>query len=755
MTARHFSNGGADDGFFDLSPDVCCILSLGGKVIRANAATERILGYSIKDVEGVNVIELVHPDDEREFANSLASVLNAPDRFSQFENRFRAADGSYRWLSWNATNHRGHIFATAHDITESKASLEARYRRLFETAKDAIVIINATDGRILDLNDHLLKITGFEESELRGREVWVSPPFLPGNIGRRMFDALQSSEIFRAETDLAKKTGGLLPCELLCTRYTDGSRRRIQTNIRDISERRRAEAALRESEERFRMLVEGVNDYAIFMTDQEGTIVSWNAGAEKMMGYNDSEIVGRSAEVLFVPEDREQGAPARELEDAVRDGRAEDERWHMRRNGTRFFASGIMTPLWHPDGGLRGFAKIMRDITERKTNEVAMREAQKLESIGLLAGGIAHDFNNLLTGIIGNASLASEDLPPSAPTKRLIDDVITAGQRAADLTRQLLAYSGKGRFRVENVNISDAVAEILELIHASIPERVQLQLRLQQDLPAIEADPTQIQQVAMHLVINAAEAIENGGTIKIWTGRERLDREHLAKTEGLNQLTPGEYVVFQVEDNGSGMHEDTKSRIFDPFFTTKFTGRGLGLAAVAGIVRGHRGAIQVLSLPGVGSTFRVLLPSAGRAAAASKGEQAPASEIRGSETILVADDDRLVREISRKALERYGYRVITAENGKEAVELFKASSDIALVVLDLAMPLMDGQEAYRRMKAIRPEAPILISSGYSELMASSRFGPGEMEGFIQKPYTARQFTERVQKVLQTVRSGHE
>ncbi|MFN7994414.1 MAG: PAS domain S-box protein [Bryobacteraceae bacterium] len=634
------------------------------------------------------------------------------------------------------------------NIMEAESHEETRYRRLFETAKDAIMLIDGATAEILDVNRHSAELFGYSTPEFLGKTIWELPPFRSADLGRRLWEALQHTEVVREEGELPRKDGSLVAVELLCNRYKENGREVIQANIRDISERRQAEAALRDSEERFRVLVEGVKDYAIFMTDAQAKIVSWNRGAERILGYSGDEILGRDSKIVFTPEDRERGEPQGEMETAVRDGRAEDERWHLRKDGSRFFASGVMTPLWHPDGKLRGFAKIMRDVTERKNNEEAMREAQKLESIGLLAGGVAHDFNNLLTGIIGSASLAAEELPRLHPSRLLVESVITAGKRAADLTAQLLAYAGKGKFAIEIFSVSNAVSEIIELIHASVPENIELKLRLGTGLPPIEADRTQIQQIAMNLVINAAEAIDGAGVIRISTGHKQLTAEELVGAE-IAHLPPGDYVFLEVEDSGTGMSQETKARIFDPFFTTKFTGRGLGLAAVSGIVRAHRGAIHVSSAPRQGTTFRVFLPVTERPPQFRHSETA--EPVSGRETILVVDDDELVRRVSQQALERRGYRVRTATNGKEAVELVRgARADVDLVVMDLAMPVMDGEEAHRALKEIRPDLPILISSGYSEAIASSRFGDRGMDAFIQKPYTADQLAARVKKTLAEV-----
>jgi signal transduction histidine kinase len=379
---------------------------------------------------------------------------------------------------------------------------------------------------------------------------------------------------------------------------------------------------------------------------------------------------------------------------------------------------------------------------ERRTLEEQLRQAQKLESLGLLAGGVAHDFNNLLTGILGNASLALEVLDPPEPARTMLLDVVRASERAADLTRQLLAYAGKGRFVVQRVNVSEVVRDIADLICTSIPKLVSLRLDLSDTLPAIEADASQIQQLVMNLVINAGEAMEDrAGSVRVTTGSREITGDAALKS--------GQYVYLEVEDNGSGMDSATLEHIFDPFFTTKFTGRGLGLAAVQGIVRAHRGDISVCSALGVGSTFRILLPAAAEAASiGAPAFQGREPSLTGSGVVLFVDDETLVRRTARATLERYGYRVVEATNGKEGVEILRRSPDqFALVVLDLMMPIMGGEDAFEEMKRIRPDLPIILSSGYDEYEATRRFEGKHVSGFIQKPYTSARLAEKVKHTL--------
>jgi len=382
---------------------------------------------------------------------------------------------------------------------------------------------------------------------------------------------------------------------------------------------------IRTRDEKLRLLEDGLKDFAIFLLDPQGKVARWNRGSERILQYREDEILGRDAAVVLAPEECANGAAACELGTAVSEGRAEGERWHVRKDGTRFLANVVLTALRGPDGQLRGFVKVMRDITERRCQEEAKHEAQILKRVGVLAGGIAHDFNNLLTAIIGNASLAAQDLPRGNRAKRLMEDVITAGQRAAELTQQLLAYAGKGGFAVSKVNLSDAVGDVVHAMRASIPSTVVLEVDLAQQLPEIKADSRQVQQIACNLLINAVEAVEGYGAIRVSTGRLQLDAEDSCSA-GTGHIRAGEYVYCQVEDTGGGMDEQVKARIFDPFYTTKFMGRGLGLAAVSGFVRSHNGAIQLMTAPGQGSTFRVLLPVAERDA--DLGDRPPGPGVR-------------------------------------------------------------------------------------------------------------------------------
>ncbi len=387
---------------------------------------------------------------------------------------------------------------------------------------------------------------------------------------------------------------------------------------------------------------------------------------------------------------------------------------------------------------------------ERRQLEEQLRRAQKLESLGLLAGGVAHDFNNLLTGILGNASLVLELTPESAETRDMIGDIIRASERAADLTRQLLAYAGKGNFIVEPINLSTQVREISDLIRSSVPRNVALDLYLRPDVPPIEADATQIQQLVMNLILNAAEAAgERAGEVRISTGVFQIAPEDPVAQYRPDPPAPGTYVTVQVSDDGCGMSESVQAQIFDPFFTTKFTGRGLGLAAALGIVRSHRGAICVESEEASGSTFTVLFPAidSGQARPEPPPVKHP-DESAPTGAVLIVDDEDLVRRAARATLEHFGYTVFEASSGRDGADLFSRLRDrIAVVLLDLTMPRMGGQEVWRYIRRICPDMGIVITSGFEEADAMKQFSEDAGLQFLKKPFTAAGLAEKIRKAL--------
>jgi nitrogen-specific signal transduction histidine kinase/CheY-like chemotaxis protein len=391
----------------------------------------------------------------------------------------------------------------------------------------------------------------------------------------------------------------------------------------------------------------------------------------------------------------------------------------------------------------------VQDITDRKQFEDQLRQTQKLESLGVLAGGIAHDFNNLLVGILGNASLALESLEPSHPARPLLEEVNVASHRAARLTSQMLAYSGKGRFVVQVVDIAELIRETLPLIQAAIPHTVELLLRVTEPSPPVEIDVAQIQQLVMNLVINAAESIpkEQPGVVTVSASQLIVDENYLRSAGAAQDLQFGPHACIEVRDTGSGMSEETKARIFDPFFTTKFTGRGLGLAAVLGIVRGHHGAIQVDSAPGQGSTFRIFLPAATKARpVAAPDDRQPARPV-GEGTVLVVDDEPIVQQVAQQTLRRAGYQVLLAGNGQIALDIFKQrAAEIRVVLLDVTMPVMSGEQTLVELKKIDPDVHVVLSSGFNEVEAIRRFEGRGLAGFIQKPYTAAALVAKIAAV---------
>ena len=356
-------------------------------------------------------------------------------------------------------------------------------------------------------------------------------------------------------------------------------------------------------------------------------------------------------------------------------------------------------------------------LAERRKRQEQLLQKQKMESLGVLAGGIAHDFNNLLTGILGNASLALDTLQPGAAANRFLEEVVEASERAAHLTKQLLAYAGKGRFFLDSVELSALVRDVSRLIQTSIPNHVRLRLELGEGLPCLQADGSQIQQLVMNLIINAAEAIpdDRAGQVVVSTRTQHVDETYLARAGAASDLGPGEYVAIQVRDDGVGMDENTLQRIFDPFFSTKFAGRGLGLAATQGIVKGHNGLMTVSTSPGHGSTFDALFPVVGSCDGEISAQPTPPHGRNQHGTILVIDDEEVVRRTAKAALERAGYTVIVANDGTEGLRLFAALSGIvSAVLLDLTMPGVGGEQVLREIRAIAPDSCVILSSGYNE-----------------------------------------
>jgi signal transduction histidine kinase len=408
------------------------------------------------------------------------------------------------------------------------------------------------------------------------------------------------------------------------------------------------------------------------------------------------------------------------------------------------YLSTIKIPFRFSDSDTPAVLGVSVDITdlkkadhERQQIERKLLETQKLESLGVLAGGIAHDFNNLLTGILGNASLAKMDLPDTSPLMPVIEQIELATHRAADLCKQMLAYSGKGRFFVQHLNLNQLVEDTTHLLNISINKNCVLRFNLATTLPAIAVDATQIRQIIMNLVINASEAIgTQSGVIAISTGIARVDRDYIATLLHPGGITPGDYVFLEVSDNGVGMSPATLGKIFDPFFTTKFTGRGLGLAAVLGIIRGHKGALKVYSEVGRGTTFKILLPCSDLTTEKAISTPPMAEPVwRGQGSVLVVDDEETVRTVTARILETLGFAVVLACDGREGLEIYRREpSRFIIVLLDLTMPHMDGEETFRQLRHVNPGVRVVLMSGFNQQEAVSRFTGKGLAGFVQKPF---------------------
>ncbi|MBI5091783.1 MAG: PAS domain S-box protein [Candidatus Hydrogenedentes bacterium] len=528
---------------------------------------------------------------------------------------------------------------------------------------------------------------------------------------------------------------------------------------RDVTERKRAEEQLRRSEERFRNYFElSLIGMAVVTPDRRWSIV--NDRLCEMLGYSREELLGKTWNEVTHPEDLARNVAA--INEAV-DGQTPGytiEKRYIRKDGGIIHALVSTRCVRLPNGKLDYFIALVQDITdrlraeeERRDLETQVQHAQKLESLGVLAGGIAHDFNNLLMGVLGNAGLALLELPPDSPARRYLQEVESAALRAADLTKQMLAYSGRGKFVLQPLHVTGLIGEMKGLLTLTIAKNVSVEYHLDPGIPLIEADVAQMRQVVLNLAANASEALGDAtGLVTITTGA--VSHDNFSPQQSIPGGAPsGQYVFVEVSDTGCGMDELTKAKIFDPFFSTKFTGRGLGLAAVQGIVRGHHGAIDVTTEPGRGTQFRVYFPALTRKKKPGDDEQRskttaqPASQA-GKGAILVIDDEEMIQNVTRHALERYGYTVMPALDGLAGVAVYREyQQEIVAIILDLTMPILSGAETYREIIKINPAARIILSSGYNEQDATRPFAGTQLAGFIQKPYSPSSLIRKLREIL--------
>jgi len=505
--------------------------------------------------------------------------------------------------------------------------------------------------------------------------------------------------------------------------------------------------ALRESEARFRQLIEVMGD-GLWVLDSEGRTTFVNRRMAEMLGYEVQDMLGHAMFDFIFEEDVPQAR--RNLEDRRQGLGAQHDFRFRRKDGGELWSIVTGTPVFDEEGRLVSVLGVITDITKRRGEERAQLESQKLESLGVLAGGIAHDFNNLLTAILGNINLAQLCLPQVSPAWPYLGNMERSVQRATNLTRQMLAYSGKGRFMVGPLDLNQAVEEMSHLLGVSISKKVALRFQLQPNLPVLVGEASQIQQVVMNLVTNASEAIGDAeGIVSIRTGVQTYLEADLARDFPRQPIEPGTFLFLEVADTGQGMSPEVQGRIFEPFFTTKFTGRGLGLSAMQGIIRGHKGGIRIYSELGKGSTFKLIFP-AGSGDLPELPVEDPVGCWRGEGTVLVVDDEEGVRVAASDLLQSMGFETILASDGLEAVDIYRgAGGSIRAVLMDLTMPHLDGVETYRELRRIDANCCVVLTSGYNEQEAIQDFLGKGLAGFVQKPFLRADLQKVMRRALGT------
>ncbi|MEI6207782.1 MAG: cache domain-containing protein [Desulfuromonadales bacterium] len=621
--------------------------------------------------------------------------------------------------------------------TNDMFALFMRYSPVYVFIKE----VDSAGSRVLQASENFQEMVGVSGSDMIGKLMTeLFPAEFAAKITADDQDVIAKSDVLKIDEELNGRSYTTFKFPL-----TLGKRTLLAGYTIDITERKQAE-------ERFRSLVENSID-VIFVIDTDGIFRFVSPAWEKHFGHRTADVLNKSFVPFAHPDDAELCFDY--LMKVVTTGEAATSpifrvkhlngsyRSFISNGSTYLDASG--RPLYLGIG--RDISDQLRTEEERYNLEKQLLHAQKLESLGVLAGGIAHDFNNILMAIIGNADLALMRINKESPATENLHRIEQAAARAADLAKQMLAYSGKGKFVVENIDLNILLEEMLHMLEVSISKKAVLRLNLHTPLPTVEADATQMRQIIMNLVINASEAIgDKSGVIAITTGCMDCDRNYLKDVWLDENISAGLYVYLEIADTGCGMDKTIMAKLFDPFFTTKFTGRGLGMAAVLGIVRGHKGAIKVYSEPNRGTTFKILLPASDRPAELFNGHT-HTDDWKGSGKVLLVDDEETVRGIGSEMLKELGFEPVTACDGREALEMFRQLPDIAFVILDLTMPHMDGEHCFRELRRIRSDIRVIMSSGYNEQEVTQKFVGKGLAGFIQKPYKLSVLRDAVRGII--------
>jgi len=749
------------------SSDLVNMATLEGRMVFLNEAGADMLGIEPSEVENHHILDVI-PDEYRDLVrtNVIAALLKGGrwEGDLQYRNIRTGELTDVHVLAFAILDPSSGVplyFANvSRDIGARKRAeetLRERQARLDSIIRAAPTGIGTVLNRkIIEVNDRICEMTGYLREELVGRSSRVL--YMTDQefeyVGHEKYRQIALNGVGSVETCWRRKDGSVLDVLISSAPLVVGDASGYVTfTALDITERRRAEQALRASEKRYRQLIETLQE-GIWVIDEGARTTFVNPRMAEMLGLTVEEMLGRQLH-SFVDEGDIEEMEMRERH--RRQGMRERYDFEfIRKDGSRLSASLAVSPLVNENGEYIGAIAGVQDNTERKRAdeerrrlEAQVRQTQKLESLGVLAGGIAHDFNNILMAIHGNLEFATANLPPDSPARESLGEMDRASKRAADLCKQLLAYSGKGRFAIGALNVGKVIGEMAEMLAVSVSKKAVFRLDVEPDLPPVEADETQMQQVVMNLIVNASEALgEDAGTIMVSAGSVECDRICLRGMLLGERLSEGRYVYLEVADTGCGMDEETLAKIFDPFFTTKFTGRGLGLPTVLGIVRGHRGAISVRSKKGAGTTFRVVFPASMREAERIIEAPVQSGDWQGSGTVLLVDDEEMVRSVAKRMLEHLGFGVFLAADGAEAIEVFRSwQQSIACVVLDLTMPRMDGVETLAALRAISGDVPVILSSGYSEHDISKRFADRGFAGFIEKPYRLATLEDKIRSAL--------